>query len=262
MRKFNNDLYQSSVALAFMLLSAFLLLFSFGNDGEAGLLTFFYLALILLLGIYQYVVVIRRTNEKTAFGETDNPVDENTGSYTRDDTEALHPGEDDIEDATPDFDLFVDELLKQVNGEEAPEFLMERFLSAAANKFEAVQGIVYIRDNGADTFSCATSYAFYSDKPPAPFEIGVTLTGQVAKNQEILNIDNVPDGYMTVLSGLGSSYPSHLLVVPFVHQGETVAVTELASFKPFNREAEQFFLKAGKVLSKEIKVLSGKKISA
>lgn len=263
MHKIDNDLYQASIALAFMLLSAFLLLFSFGNEGEAGLLTFFYLALILLLGIFLYVVAIRRI-KKIAGGREESAEEDGEiiDSYGWDEPQAGSREKKNGEDSLPETESFIDDLLKQGNHEEAPEHLMERFLSTVVNKYEAVQGIVYLRDKGSDTFCCVTSYALYSDKLPEPFEAGVTLTGQVAKNQEILNIDNIPDGYMTVLSGLGSSYPRHLLIVPFVHQGETVGVTEIASFRPFTGEDEQFFSKAGKILGKEITVRSGKKISA
>jgi len=253
MGKTGNDWYQPTAALSFMLFSAFLLLFSFGNDGEASLLTFFYLALILVLGIYLYVISLQRREIKVADrGEVMQQNGEPEGNFSQDEFHSGHTEEENAEDEVFDIELFMDELLKNRNDEEASEALMERFLSAAANKFEAVQGIVYLKDNDGDTFSCAASYAFYSDNSPASFEKGVTLPGQVAKNQEILNIDNIPEGYMTVLSGLGESRPRHLLIAPFVWQGETVAVTEIASFKPFTGEAERFFLKAGRILSKEI----------
>jgi PAS domain S-box-containing protein len=73
----------------------------------------------------------------------------------------------------------------------------------------------------------------------------------------MVNIDNVPEGYMTVLSGLGSSSPRHLIIFPFLFENETVAVAELASFRRFTEREEKFLekvsLRLGEELGKSLK---------
>ena len=46
------------------------------------------------------------------------------------------------------------------------------------------------------------------------YEIGEGLIGQSAASGNTLYVDDVPDGYIKIVSGLGSASPQHLLIVP------------------------------------------------
>lgn len=62
------------------------------------------------------------------------------------------------------------------------------------------------------------------------FEYGEGLVGQAALEEKTLIIDDIPEGYVKIVSGLGSATPTHLLVVP-VKNGDTLyGVVEIASF--------------------------------
>ncbi len=264
-----SDILRVTVAWAFMLLCSFLLLFSFGENGQASVLTFFYLAVILLLGLFLYVYNISLL--KKGYGQDpDSDPGKNEKSVNTADKVNLAGTEVheefagvDTEAQYIDIEKFVVDIVRKNNNDEPLKKLMERALSVIANKFEAVQGIMYLKDPGEDIYSYTACYAYYSDMPPATFTLGETLPGQVAKNQRLLNINNLPEGYMTVLSGLGSSYPRNLIIIPFLYNEETVAVAELASFKTFTPEVEEFFNRLSESLGKDIgsllKALSNQK---
>jgi hypothetical protein len=69
-----------------------------------------------------------------------------------------------------------------------------------------------------------------------------------------MKITDIPDGYITVLSGLGSSSPSNLLIMPVINENETIGIAELAFFRePLEKEMKFFGEladKAGKIAGK------------
>jgi len=67
-------------------------------------------------------------------------------------------------------------------------------------------------------------------------------------------VNEIPENYVTILSGLGSSSPRFLLIIPVVFNNETVAVIELASFKEikegWNKVFEEIAVKIGESITK------------
>ncbi len=114
----------------------------------------------------------------------------------------------------------------------------EKILQNTAKELDIVQGLVFLLDKKDQLFNVSGEYAYYSEEQPRSFPLGETLSGQVAKNKQLLNVQEMPEGYITVLSGLGKSSPRHLIIAPFVHDDESIGVIELASFKPFGKNEE------------------------
>jgi hypothetical protein len=249
----NYDIYKAVVAWLFMLVSGLLLLFSFGDEGQATPVTFFYLFLILMLGLLLLIIIIRHREIVSGIDliAKEPPVveeDYEAAILSNIDQKYVNPVKE-IED-------FLQEVLPFREDEPEAEF-SERVLRALASKMEAVQGLMFLIEPGMERFSKIADYAVYSDKPFPAFKKGETLPGQVAGNKQMVNIDNVPEGYMTVLSGLGSSSPRHLIIFPFLFENETVAVAELASFRRFTEREEKFLekvsLRLGEELGKSLK---------
>ncbi|MEA3318019.1 MAG: hypothetical protein U9R54_08685, partial [Bacteroidota bacterium] len=82
-------------------------------------------------------------------------------------------------------------------------------------------------------------YAYFGEKEPADFELGITLPGQVAKNKKLLNLTSVPKNYLTILSGLGTSSPNNIIIIPVIFENDTIGIIELASFKTFDKKTEK-----------------------
>lgn len=117
----------------------------------------------------------------------------------------------------------------------------EKLLSNLAKEFDIVQGLFFIKEKETDTFNIVGKYAYFGDEEPKSFVLGETLSGQVAKNKTTLNLNEIPDNYVTILSGLGSSSPNQLIIIPIVIEEKTVAIIELASFKKFKQNFSDLF---------------------
>ena len=117
----------------------------------------------------------------------------------------------------------------------------EKILSNIAKDFDVVQGLFFVKEKKSDIFNVAGKYAYFGDEEPKNFSLGETLSGQVAKNKTSLNLKEIPENYVTILSGLGSSSPNHLIIIPIVLEDKTIAILELASFKEFKRNFIDLF---------------------
>ncbi len=66
------------------------------------------------------------------------------------------------------------------------------------------------------------------------FKLGEGLVGQCAMEKKRILLTEVPSDYVRINSGLGSSPPLNIIVLPILFEGSVRAVVELASFSPFS----------------------------
>ncbi len=131
----------------------------------------------------------------------------------------------------------------------------EHLLANIAKNVEIVQGLLYLKDIQTELFKFKAGYAFYSETTPPEYREGESLAGQVAKNKKLINIDSIPEGYITILSGLGKGTPKHLIIAPILSpDNKTIGIFELASFKPFTGEHEELFSQLGRKLGEVLNV--------
>lgn len=158
-----------------------------------------------------------------------------------------------------DVNKVVSQIIPSTNMDDMEKF-GELLLANIAKQCEIVQGLFYQKNQESGIFSFTAGYAFFSETQPASYIEGDTLPGQVAKNKQVLNLDKVPDGYITILSGLGKGSPKHLLIIPVISpSNETIGIVELASFKPFISQQEELFSALGRKLGELL--VSNKPIS-
>ncbi len=80
------------------------------------------------------------------------------------------------------------------------------------------------------------------------YEFGEGLIGQAAVEGRTLYVDDIPEGYIKIISGLGSASPKHLLIVPVKNQKETLGVIEIASFTDLTEDKRKFVEEAAQLL--------------
>ncbi|MED1873345.1 ATP-binding protein [Brevibacillus borstelensis] len=100
----------------------------------------------------------------------------------------------------------------------------------------ASYGVFYIREGQSDHWRFVKAGTFARDSQEIgslAFEEGEGLVGQCAVENKVIQISKLPEHYVKISSGLGSSAPSSLILVPVSHEGQVLAVLELASFLPF-----------------------------
>ena len=129
------------------------------------------------------------------------------------------------------------EFWKQLSAKiaEDDEKYFEKILINCSKKINAVQGLAFMK-NDSEEFVLAGEYAYFGEEKPKPFKSGEGLSGQVAKNKIALNLTDIPENYITIVSGLGKGSPKNLLIIPLVKNEETIAIVEFASFELFKQE--------------------------
>ncbi len=132
----------------------------------------------------------------------------------------------------------------------------EKLLSNISKEIEIVQALFYVKIKKSNLFTVAGEYSFTGDKKPKDFKVGETLPGQAAKNKEIMIINEIPDKYYAVESGLGKSLPKHIIIVPIINKNSSIAVMELGTFKEINETEQKVFKELSKKLGDKINKFS------
>jgi signal transduction histidine kinase len=97
------------------------------------------------------------------------------------------------------------------------------------------------QDAGGMLLKLVASYAYRARKHVANrFAPGEGLVGQAALEKQPILLQNVPDDYIQITSGLGEAPPRNIIVLPILFEGEVKAVIELASFLPFSQIHQTF----------------------
>ncbi len=133
---------------------------------------------------------------------------------------------------------------RMMQGQKDLETVSRLIMSELTPLVSAHHGAFYLMEDQAGTplLRLIASYAFKERKNVSNvFHLGEGLIGQSALEKKPILLTNVPDDYVTIMSGLGESPPRNIIVLPVLFEGEVKAVIELASFQPFS-QIHQLFL--------------------
>jgi putative methionine-R-sulfoxide reductase with GAF domain len=161
-----------------------------------------------------------------------------TGIAVEEEEEVKTMEEEETEEHTYINQAAVEDL---VEGTEDAVSCFNKVLSQVCNDLEASQAAAYIakQEDEKRWIELFASYAYHvPEGESVTYRFGEGLAGQVAKEGKIVNIDAVPDGYIRILSGLGSASPRNLIILPLKEADEVVGVVEIASFKAFSQKTE------------------------
>jgi methyl-accepting chemotaxis protein len=165
------------------------------------------------------------------------------------------------EDQKEDVGMAIKQISDRMVGETNIKKKADQWLAGVCNAIEASQAVLYIvsgkqRKKSVELFS---SFAFnINENERITYELGEGLVGQVAKSGKKLYVDDVPDDYIKIISGLGSGSPTNLLLVPFSEGKDVVAVVEIASFKEIDEDHQTWIEEAYRLLGKDlVKFLRG-----
>ncbi len=146
--------------------------------------------------------------------------------------------------------------LKQENV--ASTHILELSLRAICQHLEAGIGAMYVRrENMMEMF---TAYALYrAEGEVIEYQLGEGLVGQVAKDGKTIKLSQIPEGYMEIVSGLGSAFPHYLTLFPVKDVNkEVVAVLELATFKNMTAQELVFLEEMALLLAREVETVTAK----
>lgn len=95
---------------------------------------------------------------------------------------------------------------------------------------EAVMGGIYLNATDENpNIKLIATYAYGTDKQmDAEFKIGEGMIGTCAMEKKRIILDNIPEGYLTISSGLGDAPPKFLIIQPLFHNRDLIAFIEIA----------------------------------
>jgi len=118
-------------------------------------------------------------------------------------------------------------------GDQNVEKLGESVLSFLVKYVDAHAGAFFVR-SGSEFKRVAVYGVPATSKTPQRFTMGDGLLGEAARENHTILIKDVPEGYLSVGSGLGQSKPRHLAISPATADNEVNAVLELGFIHPFD----------------------------
>ena len=136
-----------------------------------------------------------------------------------------------------------------------PEKYFDQLLINLSKAIAIVQGVAYTLNRQTQTYSMVSTYAFYTTDTSRTFAIGEGIPGQVAKDKKLLFINDVPEGYIKIVSGLGSSSPRYMGVIPIIHGDETIALLEISTFEKPEVDLVEFQKQFNEKVSEKISTL-------
>ncbi len=200
------------------------------------LIAFFIITLI--LGIFLFAISLKLLSLKI-----NNNVTKTTNNSTKETNEREKELKEETEITENETNIKLKSIFDELKNIKDINIFTEKFLINIAKNYEIVQGLFYLKDPKTEEFSVYSKYAYFSEEEPKKFKIGEGLSGEVAKSKKPMNLSDIPDNYIKVVSGTGESSPKHLLILPVIQKNNTIGIVELASFIPFENDfVEQLLL--------------------
>ncbi|HJU23282.1 MAG TPA: response regulator, partial [Casimicrobiaceae bacterium] len=132
---------------------------------------------------------------------------------------------------------------RMLQGQKELDTVARLILSELAPVVSAQHALFYVMSTPADA-PRLTLVASYGSKGQSALgsqlELGEGLVGQCAIEKSKILLTNVPQDYVKIFSGLGSSPPQNIFVLPIIFESQVKGVLELASFERFSPTHEQF----------------------
>ena len=150
------------------------------------------------------------------------------------------------------------QLNEAVRGEQDIERFSEKLVTCLAHYLDCAIGAVYV-NNGSERFELVASYAYKQRKNlSSVFSLGEGLVGQAARERTSILLDQVPDDYVRVTSGLGDAVPRQIFVTPLVNDDDVVAVLELGTLRTFDEQAAGLIESIGEGMAVALQVLKAR----
>ena len=129
---------------------------------------------------------------------------------------------------------------------------------------EVDQGGIFILETREDKELLILEAAYAYDKKKllnTEIEIGESLVGKCAKEKEIIHIDDLPEGYTYIGSGLGENTPKSLILVPLIYENNLFGIIEIASLTKISEYKITFIQVIGERIASEISNIQSRILS-
>jgi signal transduction protein with GAF and PtsI domain len=148
--------------------------------------------------------------------------------------------------------ISLDSVKASIRPDQDLEKNLEAGLQAVCRQLDAGQGAAYltVEEGNGRKVELRSGYALtIGENTVVSYSFGEGLVGQAAAGARTLYIDEVPDGYIKIISGLGSASPKYLLIVPIKNKQRVLGVMEIASFTPITEDQRKFVEESAQLIA-------------
>lgn len=134
----------------------------------------------------------------------------------------------------------IEGLNNSVRGDKDMAELCREIVTYLSRYLDMQTGAMYVLTE-KEELQLMSSYAWRQRKQSDNrFALGDGLVGQAALERQMIELTNVPDDYLTIESGLGSTKPAHIIIVPFIYEDELKGVIEFAYLQELTDQQREF----------------------
>lgn len=132
-------------------------------------------------------------------------------------------------------------LAEQMIGQQSLAPLGRSALDFLAHYLGVAVAALYVREDSGQLQRISTyGFSKSNEDKQQSFYSAEGLVGQAATDKRLLQLDDLPENYLTVTSGLGHAAPRHVLIVPVTHEGQVKGVAELGFLRELGKRDIEF----------------------
>ncbi|MEI6543955.1 MAG: response regulator [Methylococcales bacterium] len=123
-------------------------------------------------------------------------------------------------------------------GQDDKTYLASKVISEIANYIDAKIGVIYVANghNKDLELTLLGTYAYTERKNlSSKFKLGEGLVGQAALERKQILLQNTPEDYIHIVSGLGETTPRNICVTPIIFDKDLRGVLEVGSLHPLTK---------------------------
>ncbi len=134
------------------------------------------------------------------------------------------------------------DLAARCAGQTALPILGNAILNFLAEHLEVAVAALYVKERDGVVLRRIAAYGFSADSARVEqvFAEGESLVAQTVSANRVIELTDVPPDYLKVNSGLGSSTPAHVMLVPVHYEGNPNGVLELGFLRKPDTSIPEF----------------------
>ncbi len=134
--------------------------------------------------------------------------------------------------------------------------LGQQFIYELVEYINANSGVIFLIDKDNTFLEVLNSYAGDINKVNEKFKPGEGYIGTCYKEAKTIELENVPETYTKVESGLGAAVPKYIIFIPLIQDENKLGVLELASFKKLEKYKVEFIEKLASNIASALAIQS------
>ncbi len=138
---------------------------------------------------------------------------------------------EEIQNEATRFASYQDKIVRKLLDNRKAKENKHHLLFLLAELFHGMAAVFYKKEEPKELFVVEESYGLPEDFTPQSFKAGEGLHGQAVEEGKPNRIEEIPEEYVEVNSGLGKSGQYFLYMLPIVNENECYALIEIMTFR-------------------------------